>query len=76
MPRLGPLPFENTLIVEPFRELKEKLAGPRVPVPLHSIPLTIDVPPEDAAELSTVRTHVLSFAVTLVVPVKTMPFSV
>ena len=63
-------------MVEPLRELKEKLPEPRVPVPLLSTPVTILVPSEEAAELSTVSTHVRSLAVTDVVPPKTIPLRV
>ena len=59
-----------------FNELYEKLAAPRVPVPLHSIPVTVDVPTEDADELLTDKTRVLSFAFVVVVPPNTIPFSV
>ena len=43
-PRLIPAPFEYTFIVDPFSELNEKLPGPSEPVPLHSTPITFDVP--------------------------------
>ena len=41
------------MIVEPFKQLNEKVPAPNVPVPLHSIPYTLLVPLEFAVELST-----------------------
>jgi hypothetical protein len=76
IPRLFPPPLEYTFIVEPFSELNEKLADPREPVPLHSTPVTVDVPMLDAVELLTVTTEVRNFAFAVVVPPKTMPFNV
>jgi hypothetical protein len=75
-PRFFPPPLESTFNVLPFKELNEKLAGPSVPVPLHSTPYTSLVPPLDAPELSTVNTVVRSFAVAVDVLPKTMPFKV
>jgi hypothetical protein len=76
IPRFTPPPLEYTFIVEPFNELNEKLADPSVPVPLHSTPITVDVPPVDAVELFTFTTDVRNFAVADVVPPNTMPFNV
>ena len=67
IPRLFPAPFEYTFIVDPFIELNEKLAEPNVPVPLHSIPVTIDVPVELACALLTLRTMVLNFVSFIIV---------
>ena len=76
IPRLFPPPFEYTLTVEPLIELKLKLADPSVPVPLYSIPVTTDVPPEEAVELFTEITQVRILALAEVVPPNTTPFNV
>ena len=57
-------------------QLKEKEAEPNVPVPLHNAATTVEVPPEDAAELSTVTTEVLNLAVAVVVPPNKRPVRV
>jgi hypothetical protein len=43
-PRLFPPPLEYTLMVDPFRELKEKDADESEPVPDALTPVTSDVP--------------------------------
>jgi hypothetical protein len=75
-PLLFPPPLEYILIVDPLSELKENDPGPRLPVPEARTPVTVLEPPLDAEELFTVSTHVLSFAVTDVVPPKRRPVKV
>ena len=68
--------MEYTLIVEPLIQLNEKEAELNEPVPPASTPYTVDVPPEEAPELSTVNTEVRTLEVTVEVPAKTIPLSV
>ena len=76
MPRLLPPPSEYILIVEPFRELNEKFAGPKVPVPSASTPYTLLAPSKGALLLSTVKTHERTLDVTEDSPVSRIPFRV
>ena len=59
-----------------LKQLKENDADVKVPVPLASTAVTVLVPPEDAAELSTVTTDVRSLDVTDDVPPNTIPLRV
>jgi hypothetical protein len=76
IPRLFPPPLEYTLMVDPFKELNEKDEGESAPVPEAFTPVTADVPPVEAAELRTVKTHVRTFAVCAVVPGSEIPVRV
>jgi len=68
--------LEYTLMVDPFRQLKEKDEGESALVPDARTPVTADVPPTDAVELRTVKTHVRTLDVCDVVPGREIPVSV
>jgi hypothetical protein len=76
IPRLFPPPLEYTLMVDPFKELNAKDEGESAPVPEAFTPVTADVPPVEAAELRTVKTHVRTLDVCDVVPGREIPVSV
>jgi hypothetical protein len=63
-------------MVVPLSELKENEPEPREPVPEARTPVTVLEPVLDADELFTVTTHVLTFAVAVVVPPNTIPVNV
>lgn len=72
-PAFCPPPLDYTLIVDPFKLLKLKDAGPSVPVPLARMPYTFVMSVEATPALFTVTTEVRNLAFTLVFPGNSMP---